>query len=61
MFRQQIFAFIFAGNTQGQADNGPQMDHTIAAAAMAAELMNLGMAVVATGNTEIGFFFAHPI
>ena len=54
MFRQQIFAFIFAENTQSQADEGPQMNHTIAAAVMLAELMNLGMAVMTTSDAIIG-------
>ena len=53
MFRQQIFSFIFAENTQRQADNGPQMDHPIAAAEMLTEFMNLGVTIVAAGNTIV--------
>jgi hypothetical protein len=53
MLRQQIFPFIFAQNTQSQADKGPQMEHAIAAAVMLTEFMNLGMAIVTAGNTII--------
>ena len=53
MLRQQIFPFIFAENTQRQADNGPQMDHPIAAAVMLTEFMNLGVTIVAAGNTIV--------
>ncbi len=54
MLGQQIFAFIFAEDTQSQADNGPQMNHTIAAAVVLAELMNLGMTVMTAGDAIIG-------
>jgi len=53
MLRQQIFPFIFAQNTQSQADKGPQMEHAIAAAVMLTEFMYLGMAIVTGGNTII--------
>ena len=53
MFRQQIFPFIFAENTQSQADNGQQMDHPIAGAVMFTEFMNLRMTVVTAGNTIV--------
>ena len=54
MFRQQIFPFIFAENTHGQADKGPQMDHAIAAAVVLTEFMNLGVTVVTAGNAIVG-------
>jgi hypothetical protein len=53
MFRQQIFPFIFAQNTQSQADKGPQMKHAIATAVMLTEFMNLGMTIVTAGNTIV--------
>jgi len=46
--------FIFAGNAQSQADEGPQMDHTIAAAVVLTEFMNLCMTIMTSGNTIIG-------
>ncbi len=49
--RSQIFALIFPQNTHGQADQGPQVHRMIAALKMLADIMNLGMAVVARGNT----------
>jgi len=53
MHRQQIFPFIFAENAQSQANNGPQMDHPIAAAVMLTEFMNLGVTIVTAGNTVV--------
>ena len=55
MLRQQIFPFIFAENTQRQADNGPQMDHSIAAAVMLTEFMDLCVTIVTAGNTIVRF------
>ncbi len=54
MFRQQIFPFIFAENTQSQTDNGPQMDYSVAAAVMITEFMNLSVTVVTARNAVIG-------
>ena len=54
MSRQQIFPFIFAENTHSQADKGPQMDHSIAAAVVLAEFMNLGVTVMTAGDAIIG-------
>jgi hypothetical protein len=51
MSRQQIFPFILAQNAQSEADNGPQMDHSIAAAIVLTEFMDLGVTIVASGNT----------
>ena len=53
MLRQQIFPFICTQNAQGQADNGPQMEHAIATAEMLTEFMNLGVTIVAAGNTIV--------
>jgi len=38
---------------QSQADNGPQMEHAIATAVMLSEFMNMGVAIVTTGNTIV--------
>ena len=53
MFRQQIFPFIFTENTQSQTDNGPQMDHPVAAAVVIAEFMNLSVTIVTAGNAIV--------
>ncbi len=55
----QVFAFIGAQYAQGEADQGPQVNHRVAAAVMFAEFMNLGVAVVAARNAVIragGFY-----
>ena len=49
----QVFPFIGAQYAQGEADQGPQMNHGIVAAVMFAEFMNLGVAVVAAGDAVI--------
>ena len=49
----QIFPFVFTEDTQGQTDNGPQMDDTIPATVMITEFMNLGVAVVTACNTIV--------
>jgi len=53
----QIFPFIGSQNAKGQADQGPQVDDLIVGAVMFAEFMDLGMAVVAPGNTIGGTGF----
>jgi hypothetical protein len=52
-FFSQVFSFIGAKNAHGQANQGPQMDHAVIAAIMVAELMDLGMAVVAAGDAVV--------
>ena len=49
----QIFAFIGTEHTQREADQGPQVHHAVIGAIMLAQLMNLGMAVVAGCNAVI--------
>ena len=49
----QICSFIGAENPQRQRQNSPEMDNLIIAAEMMRELMYLGMAVVAAGNTVL--------
>lgn len=51
----QIFTLIFTEDTQRKADQGPQVDHTVATAIMLTEFVNLRMAVVAAGNAIVGF------
>jgi len=46
----QISPFVRAQHTHGQAEERPDVDHGIAAAVVLAELMDLGVAVVAAGN-----------
>jgi len=46
----QIFPFFGSQNTHGQADQGPQMDRVISTVEMIAQIVNLGMAVVAGGD-----------
>jgi len=59
----QVFPFVGAQYSQGQADQGPQVDHGIISAVMFAEFMDLGMAVVAAcdaivrpGGFDLGVF-----
>ena len=55
----QIFPFVGSENTQRQADQGPQVYNGIVAAIMLTELMNLGMAIMAAGDTIVraGFLY----
>ena len=50
----QVVAFVGAENPQGEADQRPQVDHGIAAAVVLAELVDLGVAVVASGDAVVG-------
>jgi len=50
----QVFPLIGAQNPQGEADKRPEVNHTVPGSVMLAQLMNLGMTVVAAGNTVIG-------
>jgi hypothetical protein len=54
----QINPFVRAKYPQGKADERPHMNNGIVAPVMLAKLMNLGMTIMATGNTIIrpGFF-----
>jgi len=47
----EIFPLVGAENAHCQAKNRPDMHHLITSAVMFAQFMNLGMAVMATGNT----------
>jgi hypothetical protein len=49
----QVLAFVGPEDTKGQADEGPQVNHTVIGAVMFAQFMDLGMAVVAGGDTII--------
>ncbi len=53
-FFPQVFSFIGAKNAHRQANKGPEMNHAVVAAVMVAEFMDLGMAVVATGDAVVG-------
>ena len=46
----QVFAFIFAEDTQGEADQGPEVDVVPAAFVKFTQIMNLRVAIVAGGN-----------
>jgi hypothetical protein len=50
----QVFSLIGSEDTQREAYQGPEMNDAISGAIMLAELMDLGMAVVACGNAVIG-------
>jgi hypothetical protein len=50
----QIGPFVGAQNPQREANHCPQVHHRVTAAVMLAEFMNLGVAVVATGNAIVG-------
>ena len=50
----QVFALVGAQNTKGKADQGPQVNHRIAAAVMLAEFVDLSVAVVAAGDAIVG-------
>ena len=50
----QVFALVGPQNPQRQTDQSPQVNHRIPAAVMLAELVNLGMAVVAAGDAVVG-------
>jgi hypothetical protein len=49
----QVLALVGPENTQGKADQGPQVDHAVIPAVMLAQFVNLGMAVMAGGNAVI--------
>ncbi len=55
----QINPFVRAQDTQRKADERPHVHDRIIAAVMLTELMDLGMAIMAAGNTVIraGFFY----
>ena len=52
-FISQVFPFIGSENAQREANQGPQVNHTVIAAIMVAELMDLGVAVMAAGDAVI--------
>ena len=52
-FFSQIFPFIGSENTQREANQGPQVNHAVIAAIMVAELMDLGVTVVAAGDAVV--------
>jgi hypothetical protein len=49
----QVFPFVRSEYSQRKADEGPEVDDRIVSAVMLAQLVNLGMAVVASGNAVI--------
>ena len=46
----EVFALVGTQDAQGQANQGPQVHHVVPAAEVFAEFVNLGMAVMASGN-----------
>ena len=46
----QVFTLIFAQDAHGQANQGPQVNIVPAAFVMFAQIVDLGMAVMAGGN-----------
>jgi hypothetical protein len=51
----KVLPLIRAQDTQGQADERPEVDDAIMTPVMLTQLVDLGMAVVASGNTVVGF------
>ncbi len=49
----QVFPFVWPEYSQRKADEGPEVDDRIMSAVMLAQLMDLGVAVMATGNAVI--------
>ena len=49
----QVFALVGPQNSERQADQGPQMHDAVPGAVMLAQFMDLGMAVVASGDAVI--------
>ena len=49
----QVFPLVGAENAQGQANQCPEVHNAIAATVMFAQFMDLGMAVVAPGDTVV--------
>ena len=49
--RTEISTLVFAQNAHGQADKCPQMNHLVVSSIMLAQLMDLSVAVMATGDT----------
>jgi hypothetical protein len=50
----QVFPFIGTEDAQGKADQGPEVHHRVVAAVVFAQLVNLGVAVVAAGDAVVG-------
>jgi hypothetical protein len=50
----QVFALVGPQNPQRQTDQGPQVNHRIIAAVVLAQLVDLGVAVVAAGDAVVG-------
>jgi hypothetical protein len=50
----QVLALVGTEKAQGQADQGPHVNHAVVSAVVLAELMDLGVAVVTSGNAVIG-------
>jgi hypothetical protein len=50
----QVLAFVGSQNSQREADQGPQVDHRVATAIVFAKFVDLGVAVVATGDAVVG-------
>ena len=49
----QVFTFIGSQDPEAQADQGPEVHHRVSATVMLAQFVDLGMAVVAGGNTIV--------
>jgi hypothetical protein len=47
----KIGTLVWPENPQGQTENGPKMDHLVVTSEMMGQLVDLGMAVMATGDT----------
>ena len=50
----EILAFIFSKDAQRKADQRPQMGNMVTTFVVLGEFMDLGMAVVAPGDTVVG-------
>ena len=53
-FRPQVLAFVLSQNTQGEADQGPKVNHPVVTAEMPADILYLRMTVVTALNAIIG-------
>ena len=52
-FFAQVFPFVGAQDAQGEADQGPEMDHVVVSAVVLGQFVDLGVAVVA-GRDGVG-------
>ncbi len=55
----EIFPFVGSQNTEGEANQGPQVNHLIPSAIVLAEFVNLGVTIMTPRNTvcRTGFLY----